>query len=92
MTRTLTRDGKLGHYRPYEFIGSDIIVRHLMDTESDVCMTIGLPYRDPTINKADMSWDEAVRWLDRYGGRYKYEAWHDGERLTIYGLSEKDMR
>lgn len=87
----MTREGKLGHARPYEFVGTRALSRHIMDSECPVCLTVGLSFRDPTIR--DMTWYDAVRWVEKYGKFYVFEAWYkDGDdRLHVQALSENDM-
>lgn len=93
MKATLTREGKLGHVRPYEFVGTRALSRYILESECDVCLTVGLPFRNPTIEDRDMPWYDAVKWVEKYGKSYVFEAWYrdDDDRLHVQALSESDM-
>ena len=93
MVRTLTRTGKLGHARPYEFVPNKVLSKHIMDEETNVCLTVGLSFRNPRINNKRMSWDDALRWLDKAGSLYVYEACYkdDDDALYVNALSGNDL-
>lgn len=90
-TRTLTRAGTVGHARPYEFVGTRALMRHISDTENDVSLTIGLTFRDPETR--DMHWYDAMRWVERNGKNYVFEAFYrdDDDTLYVNALSRNDL-
>lgn len=83
--RTLTRDGTLGHLRPYEFISDETIIRYLMDEESDVSLTIGLGYRNP--ERHEMTWADAIRWIEANKG-HVFEAYSDDGTLHVSAIPD----
>jgi hypothetical protein len=82
---TLTRSGRLGHARPYEFLSGETVIRYLMDEEPEVSLTVGLEFRDP--KKYDLSWDDAIRWIEK-NSKNVYEAWAEKEdRLHVQAIA-----
>ena len=88
MNATLTREGKIGHARPYEFVSANTVSRHVMDNEVGVCLNVGV--RCKGMEPEVMGWADAVRWLDTKGDAYVFEGWYQDsdEKLHLQAISK----
>ena len=88
----LKKNGKLGQAEGFDFVSADTIIQRLKKDGTDMKLTIGLSFRNPTTNKKPYKNRDAIEFLRKYASSYTYEAYYTGDGyLYVTALSGNDL-
>lgn len=88
----LKPNGKLGAPEGWCFVSGRTIAERLEKDGTDMLLTIGLSFRNPTTHDKRYANECAIAWFERYGRSYTFEAEYMGDEcLHVTALSGNDL-